>query len=53
MCTDGVYRDLSAEQIADVLNESLSPLQTVNRIMRSVLLNGAHDNTSAISVFPC
>ena len=52
MCTDGVYRDLSEKRIAAILKESDSPRQTVNRIMRSVLLNGAHDNTSVISVFP-
>ena len=53
MCTDGVYRDLSDKQISAILKESTAPRQTVNRIMRSVLLNGAHDNTSVVSVFPC
>lgn len=51
LCTDGVYRDLSESMIADILQKSASPQQTLNRIMRSVLLNGAHDNTTVVSVF--
>ena len=53
MCSDGVYRDLSDEKIAAILREADSPSATVNRIMRSVLMNGAHDNTTVVSVFPC
>ena len=52
LCSDGVYRDLNDEQIATILSRADSPVHTVNRIMRSVLLNGAHDNTTVISVFP-
>lgn len=51
MCSDGVYRDLSDDTIASLLRKAESPENTVNRIMRSVLLEGAHDNTTVISAF--
>ncbi|MBO5791135.1 MAG: hypothetical protein J6S54_01530, partial [Lentisphaeria bacterium] len=53
ICSDGVYRDLSDRKIASILTESASPRETVNKIMRSVLLRGGHDNTTVISIFPC
>ncbi len=52
LCSDGVYRDLDNETIKRLLAASTSPRQSVNRIMRSVLINGARDNTTVISVFP-
>ena len=53
ICSDGVYRDLSDKKITTILSESGSPEETVNKIMRSVLVRGAHDNTTVVSVFPC
>ncbi len=53
MCSDGVYRDISDERLTEILKNAPDPESTVNQIMRSVLLEGAHDNTTVISVFPC
>ena len=53
LCSDGVYRELSDRKIAAILTGADSPEATVNALMRSALLEGAHDNTSAISVFSC
>lgn len=52
LCSDGVYRELSDENLQTILFASNSSRQAVNRIMRHVLLRGAHDNTTAVSVFP-
>ena len=51
LCSDGVYHDLDDDTISSILLQSDSPAQTLNRIMRSVLLHGAHDNTTVVSVF--
>lgn len=51
LCSDGVYHDLDDDMISNILLQSDSPKQTLNRIMRSVLLRGAHDNTTVVSVF--
>lgn len=51
LCTDGVYHDLDDETIKTILSQEDSPKQTVNCLMRSVLLCGAHDNTTVVSVF--
>lgn len=53
LCSDGVYRDLSDKRISAQLMESDTPEAAVNRIMRSVLLRGAHDNTTVVTAFPC
>jgi serine/threonine protein phosphatase PrpC len=52
LCSDGVYRELSDDNLQTILLSSNSSRQTVNRIMRHVLLKGAHDNTTVVSVFP-
>lgn len=52
LCSDGVYRDVARETLEGLWNSSTSPQQSVNRVMRTVLLNGAHDNTTLVSVFP-
>lgn len=52
LCSDGVYRDLSDSKVSSILCEADAPETAVNRIMRSVLINGAHDNTTVITVFP-
>lgn len=52
LCSDGVYRDLETEDLRQLLATSKSPHQCINRVMRSVLLNGARDNTTIVSVFP-
>ena len=52
LCSDGVYRDLDDETLQRILTVSASPRQSINRIMRSVLLGGARDNTTIVSVFP-
>lgn len=53
LCSDGIYRDLSDKKIASILKDSDSPESAVNRFMRTVLLNGAHDNTTVVTAFSC
>ena len=52
LCSDGVYHDLDQENIDKVLLKAESPRQTLNRMFRAVLLRGAHDNVTAVSIFP-
>lgn len=52
LCSDGVYHDLKQENIDRVLLQAESPRQTLNRMFRAVLLRGAHDNVTAVSIFP-
>ena len=52
LCSDGVYRELSDENLQTILFASNSSRQAVNRIMRHVLLKGAHDNSTVVTVFP-
>ena len=52
LCSDGVYHDLDKENIDKVLLRAESPRQTLNRMFRAVLLRGAHDNVTAVSIFP-
>ena len=52
LCSDGVYHDLDQENIDKVLLRAESPRQTLNRMFRAVLLRGAHDNVTAVSIFP-
>lgn len=51
LCSDGVYRDIDDETLRQLLENSVTPRQSINRVMRSVLLNGARDNTTIVSVF--
>lgn len=51
LCSDGVYHDLDDDTISSIMLQADSPKQTLNRMMRSVLLRGAHDNTTIVSVF--
>ena len=52
LCSDGVYHDLDEPNVRRVLSQAATPRQTLNRIMRAVLLRGAHDNVTAVSIFP-
>ena len=52
LCSDGVYHDLDQANIDKVLRQAESPRQTLNRMFRAVLLRGAHDNVTAVSIFP-
>lgn len=51
LCSDGVYRDVADETLEKILKTASSAQQAVNHIMRTTLLNGAHDNTTVVIAF--
>ena len=51
ICTDGMYRSLSAERIKASLSEAVSPRSALDVFMRVALLSGGKDNITGITVF--
>ncbi len=52
LCSDGVSGIVSAEEIAGIMADSATPRVAVDSILRQALLHGAHDNVTAVVVFP-
>ncbi len=52
LCSDGLYRFVTDDQIAKVLRETTDPHGAVDRLMRAALLNGGRDNITIIVGFP-
>jgi serine/threonine protein phosphatase PrpC len=50
LCTDGIYRHLSDEELASVLSRISDPQQAANELKRLVYRRGADDNFTAIVV---
>ena len=51
LCTDGMYRYLSFELTADILQSADSPRVALNRFMRNAMISGGRDNITGITVF--
>ena len=51
LCTDGMFRYLSEERIADSLQNSDSPRTALNRFMRNAMISGGRDNITGIVVY--
>lgn len=52
LCTDGLYRDISTEQLIGELKSAASPRRAVGALVRAALLGGGHDNITALAAFP-
>jgi len=52
LCSDGASGCVPAEELAYVMETSLTPRAAVNCVMRRSLLAGARDNITVIAVFP-
>lgn len=50
LCSDGIYRHLSDEQIARVLSENEDPQRAADELKRLVHADGADDNLTAVVV---
>jgi protein phosphatase len=50
VCSDGLSRELDAEQIARVLREEISPQAAATRLVHEALLHGGHDNVTVIVI---
>ena len=50
MCTDGLYDELTEEEIIDVLDEGLNMSATSAELVMRANLNGGHDNITVISL---
>lgn len=50
VCSDGLSRELDAEQIARVLREEISPQSAAIRLVHEALLHGGHDNVTVIVI---
>jgi protein phosphatase len=50
LCSDGIYRHLSDEEIARVLSEHKEPQRAADELKRIVLQRGADDNLTAVVV---
>ena len=51
LCTDGMYRSLEDQHIAQIIRHAASPSQALNEFMRSALIAGGSDNITGIAVF--
>lgn len=51
LCSDGLNRHLSDPQILGIIQESESPREAVDALIRSTLRSGAQDNVTAICAF--
>ncbi len=52
LCTDGVYHDLPPEILEKLIRSGRSARDTVNQVVRAVLLAGADDNLTVLCAFP-
>ncbi|MFT5497515.1 MAG: serine/threonine protein phosphatase PrpC [Kiritimatiellia bacterium] len=52
LCTDGVYRELTPQEIHRVINEALDPTQAVDRLVDYSNQAGGRDNISVVLVQP-
>ena len=50
VCSDGLSRELDAEQIARVLTEEVAPQAAATRLVHEALLRGGHDNVTVIVI---
>src|SRR6185369_585468 len=50
LCSDGIYRHLSDEEIAQILAENKEPQRAADELKRIVHLRGADDNLTAVVV---
>lgn len=50
MCTDGLYDELSEEEIIDVLEEHMTMSATSAELVLRANLNGGHDNITVVSL---
>lgn len=50
MCTDGLYDEVSDEEISEVLEEGLTMSATCAELVLRANLNGGHDNITAVSL---
>ena len=52
LCSDGIYKDLTDEKIAQCMQEAQTPKIAINTLMREAVLAGGRDNLSAVIIFP-
>ncbi len=52
LCSDGVYRCVPAERMAEELGKAATPRAAVDGLMRAALLGGGRDNITAVVAFP-
>ena len=50
MCTDGLYDEVSEEEIIEVLDERLTMSETCAELVMRANLNGGHDNITVVSL---
>ncbi len=48
VCTDGLYDEVSNEEMIEILNKDLSMSQTGNELIKKANENGGHDNITVI-----
>ncbi|MFN2354016.1 MAG: PP2C family serine/threonine-protein phosphatase [Desulfopila sp.] len=51
LCTDGLYGDITSDEIAAILSSSLAPQEAAEKLLNLALQRGGHDNATAIVAY--
>jgi protein phosphatase len=51
LCTDGLYGDITSDEIAAILSDSPAPQQAAEELLYLALQRGGHDNATAIVAY--
>jgi serine/threonine protein phosphatase PrpC len=51
LCTDGLYGDITSDEIAAILSDSPAPQQAAEVLLSLALQRGGHDNATAIVAY--
>ncbi len=51
LCTDGLYGDITSDEIAAILSSSVAPQQVAEELLSLVLQRGGHDNATVIAAY--